>query len=127
MNDTRTDLKAELMTEAEVLIDELVEWTADTPAPNLTQIEDIVLKLRQRLSERMALAVIEAQTAVRPVPGPSCPACGREMHYKDRKANTVESRVGCLPLERGYYYCETCQSGLFPPGSTAGSVGRALE
>jgi hypothetical protein len=127
MNDTCTDLKTELMTQAEVFIDELVEWTADTPAPTLTQIEDIVLKLRQRLSERMALAVIGAQAAVRPVPGPNCPTCGREMHYKDRKANTVESRVGRLPLERGYYYCEPCKTGLFPPGSTTGSVGRALE
>ncbi len=116
MNETRSDLKADLMTEAEGLIDELVAWTADTPAPTLTQIEDIVLKLRQRLSERMAVAVIEAQATVRPVPGPRCPTCGREMHYKDRKANTVASRVGQLPLERGYYYCEPCKSGLFPPG-----------
>ena len=127
MTDIRADLKAELMLQAEVLIDELLAWTADTPAPTLTQIEDVVLKLRQRLSERMALAVIGAQEAVRPVPGPACPTCGREMHYKDRKANTVESRVGCLPLERGYYYCEPCKSGLFSPGSTTGSVGRALE
>ena len=136
MTDIRADLKAELMLQAEVLIDELLAWTADTPAPTLTQIEDVVLKLRQRLSERtpalasgasVALAVIGAQEAVRPVPGPACPTCGREMHYKDRKANTVESRVGCLPLERGYYYCEPCKSGLFPPGSTTGSVGRALE
>ncbi len=66
MTDKRSDLKTELMSEAEgitlapragrVRVDELVAWTADTPAPNLTQIEDIVLKLRQRLSERMALA-----------------------------------------------------------------------
>jgi hypothetical protein len=116
MNETLADLKAELMTEAEGLIDELVAWTSDTPRPTLTQIEDIILKLRQRLSERMALAVIAAQATVRPVPGPGCPTCGREMHYKDMKANTVESRVGVLPLERGYYYCATCQSGLFPPG-----------
>lgn len=118
MPETRSDLKSELMTEAEGIIDELVAWTAETPAPNLTQIEDIVLKLRQRLSERMALAVIEAQATVGPVPGPGCPTCGREMHYKDRKANTVESRVGQLPLRRGYYYCEACKRGLFPPGST---------
>ena len=116
MTDACAELKAELMTEAEGLIDELVAWTADTPAPTLTQIEDIVLKLRQRLSKRMALAVIEAQAAVRPVPGPHCPTCGREMHYKDYKTNTVESRVGALPLERGYYYCEPCKHGLFPPG-----------
>ena len=116
MNETHVKLKTELMSEAEGIIDELVAWTADTPAPNLTQIEDIVLKLRQRLSERMALAVIEAQATVRPVPGPSCPTCGGEMHYKDRKANTVESRVGSLGLKRGYYYCEACRRGLFPPG-----------
>jgi len=36
------------------------------------------------------------------------------MHYKDQKPNTVESRVGKLPLTRGYYYCETCRAGLFP-------------
>jgi len=42
MTDSRAELKAELMTEAEGLIDELVAWTADTPAPTLIQIEDIV-------------------------------------------------------------------------------------
>ena len=63
MSDKRGDLKSELMTEAEGIIDELVAWTADTPAPNLTQIEDIVLKLRQRLSERMALRLLKAQGA----------------------------------------------------------------
>jgi hypothetical protein len=118
MNETPAELKAELMTHAEGVIDELVAWAAETPAPTLTQIEDIVLQLRQRLSVRMALAVIEAQATVRPVPGPSCPTCGRETRsdYKDMKANTVESQVGPLPLERGYYYCVTCHSGLFPPG-----------
>ncbi len=116
MKRTRAELKTELMTQAEVLIDELLDWSADTPAPTLTQIEDVILNLRKRLSEQMALAVIEAQDATRPVPGPRCASCGREMHYKDRKANTVESRVGILALARGYYYCETCRTGLFPPG-----------
>ena len=127
MNDMPGDLKAKLMTQAEALIDELVAWTADTPAPTLTQIEDVVLKLRKRLSEQMALAVIGSQDTVRPVPGPVCRTCGGEMHYKDRKTNIVESRVGSLPLGRGYYYCEACRGGLFPPGSATASLGRALE
>jgi uncharacterized protein with PIN domain len=116
MRRTRAELKADLTQVAEEVIDELLDWNEDTAAPRLTQIEDIVLKVRQRLSERMAHAVIEAQEATRPVPGPRCPTCGHEMHYKDMKHNTVESRVGHLPLERGYYYCQTCQTGLFPPG-----------
>lgn len=127
MKRTRAEQKRELLAQAEVLIDELLDWTADTPAPTLTQIEDVILKLRKRLSEQMALAVIQAQDTVRPVPGPQCPTCGREMHYKDRKATTVESRVGKLPLERSYYYCEGCQGGFFPPGSATDAVGQALE
>jgi hypothetical protein len=127
MKRTRAELKTELLTQAEALIDELLEWTADTPTPTLTQIEDVILRLRKRMSEQMAMAVIGAQEAVRPVPGPRCRTCEREMHYKDMKDNTVESRVGSLPLARGYYYCEPCQAGLFPPGSPTGTVGQTLE
>jgi uncharacterized protein with PIN domain len=116
MRRPRAELKADLTQVADEVIDELLDWTEETAAPTLTQIEDIVLKLRQRLSERMAQVVIEAQAASRPVPGPCCPKCGHEMHYKDLKHNTVESRVGHLPMERGYYYCATCRAGLFPPG-----------
>lgn len=114
MRRSRVELKADLTKLAGEVIDELLDWTADTPEPTLTQIEDLVLELCKRLSERMALTVIEAQDAIRPVPGPSCPTCGREMHYKDMKPNTVESRVGTLPLIRGYYHCPTCPTGLFP-------------
>ena len=116
MRRPRAELKADLTKLADEVIDELLDWTEDTPVPTLTQIEDIVLKLRQRLSEHMAQAVIEAQEATRPVPGPVCLRCGYEMHYKAMKRNAVESRVGHLPVARGYYYCETCRAGLFPPG-----------
>jgi hypothetical protein len=27
----------------------------------------------------------------------------------------VESRLGGIEIERGYYYCAACQSGSFPP------------
>jgi hypothetical protein len=116
MSPTRAELRAKLLAEAERAIDDLLDWTDQTPRPNLTQIEIAVLKLRRQLSEQAAQAVIEAQSAQRPVPGPLCPTCQRERHYKDTKAQTVESRVGQLRIVRGYYYCQTCQQSLFPPG-----------
>jgi hypothetical protein len=105
------------MKEAEAAIDELLDWHLSTAEPNLGQVEQKVLKIRQRLSERMSQTVIENQAAVRPVPGPTCQQCGAEMRYKGMKGLQVSSWVGELQLDRGYYYCEQCRSGLFPPGS----------
>ena len=116
MRRPRAELETKLMQVAQEVVTELLDWAEATQAPNLTQIEEEILSLRKRLSEEMAETVIEAQEATRPVPGPHCSTCGREMSYKDIKPNTVESRVGSLTLERGYYYCPTCQAGLFPPG-----------
>jgi hypothetical protein len=109
-------LKAKMMEEAEEIIDELLKWDEKNPKPTLTQIEDIVLELRKRMSERMAEALIEKQANKQPVPGPSCPECGIEMRYKGQKQRQVESRAGGLQLERGHYYCPKCKAGHFPPG-----------
>jgi exonuclease VII large subunit len=116
MSPTRAEVRAKVLAEAEQAIDDLLDWTDQTLRPNLTQIENAVLKLRKQLSEQAAQAVLEAQEAQRPIPGPLCPTCQHEMHYKDTKAQTVESRVGHLTIARGYYYGETCHQSLFPPG-----------
>jgi hypothetical protein len=117
MGNSRAELKAKLMKEAETVIDELLDWHLTTAEPNLRQVEEKVLTLRQQLSEQMSQTVIENQAAVRPVPGPRCQQCGVEMRYKGMKELQVSSWVGELQLDRGYYYCEPCRTGLFPPRS----------
>ena len=74
---TRAEIKADLQAEAERLIDALLDWTDQTEAPNLTQIEDEVLKLRQQFAEKLAEAAVEGQATAdpgRPALQPSCPA-----------------------------------------------------
>jgi hypothetical protein len=116
MKRSREELRAEMLVEAEAVIDELLNWHESSGTPTLDEIEDVILKLRKRLGERLAETVIGDQEAVRPVPGPACATCGQEMHYKGMKGVTVEGRIGVTGLSRAYYYCDRCRSGLFPPG-----------
>lgn len=124
---SREEKKARLEVRAERVIDEYLEWEAAHPQPNLTEMEDIILKLRKELGKEMAQMLLEQQEERQPVPGPRCPKCGEEMHYKGQKRDRIESRVGLLELERGHYYCPKCKESIFPPGSAVGGKGQALE
>lgn len=116
MGRNRQEQKAELMRAAEGLIDELLDWDEQAEAPTLTEIEDVILQLRQQMGRRMAEEVLREQEAKTPVPGPECPTCQREMRYRGEKQKEVESLLGAVEFERGYYYCDHCKSGLFSPG-----------
>ena len=127
MKRTKEEKRAALDAKAKEVIDELMKWRDETDQPDLTQIEDEILKLRERLSESMLATVIDRQESQCPVPGPVCPKCGKEMQYKGDKPRQVTSRVGEVKLERGHYYCSRCKESLFPPGSATESGGKALE
>ena len=115
MRKTREEMKAALLAEAEDAVEELLE-EVEGEEPTLAELEDIVLRLRERLGRRMAEVMVEGQEATQPGQRPRCPSCGEEMRYKGVKPVTAESRLGALGLERAYYYCDRCKSGLFPPG-----------
>jgi hypothetical protein len=115
MKRSREQTKAELMAEAEAVIEELLEWERRAGAPELSEMEDEVLRLRQRLGKRLLEAVIEDQEARQPVQAPRCSQCGMEMRYKGQKGIDIETRLGGVKVERGYYYCARCGSGVFPP------------
>jgi hypothetical protein len=101
---------------AEEAIVRLKRWEEENSAPNLTQIEDEVLALRQQFGEAIVAVLLEGQETQQPVQAPQCEQCGGEMTYKGRKRRRVESRAGEVEIERGHYYCVHCHSGLFPPG-----------
>ena len=117
MSKTRVEQKATLMKEAEAVIDELLDWQEKAEHPNFSQIEEEVLKLREKLSRQMVSVTLSGEADS--TPEVVCPKCEGRMHYKGRKEKRVGSWVGEVKYERAYYHCEKCGQGFFPPGSTA--------
>lgn len=115
MKRSQAQVRAELLAEAQVAIDALLAWAGQAGAPNLTEMEDQVLAVRQRLGQRLLEAVIGEQEARQPAEPPGCPQCGARLRYKGQKGTTLSSRLGDVTVDRGYYYCARCESGLFPP------------
>jgi transposase len=119
MKRTREQKRAALLAQVGALIDEFLDWEEGAERPNLTEIEDAVLKVRERFGRVLAERAIEEQEAQQPAEAPMCPSCGKRLRDKGWKGLDIESRVGLIEVERGYYYCACCHSGFFPPGRAA--------
>jgi DNA-directed RNA polymerase subunit RPC12/RpoP len=118
MKESKEEKRARLLAKAAQEIDAYLEWEEENPQPDLTQIEEIALKLRKEFGQAIAQVAIENQASRTPAPGPKCAQCGNEMRSKGQKRTQVESRTGTLEVERGYYSCPKCKERIFPPGST---------
>jgi hypothetical protein len=122
MKKTREQLKQELTEKSARIIEKLLDWNEDNPTPDLAQIEEVVLKLREEMGLEMVGSVLKGQEKRKPVVE-KCKTCGKEMGSKGEKRKVIESQIGEIVMERGYYYCDECGAGVFPPGSTAQGKG----
>lgn len=107
-------IEAALQERIQVLIHETLASAQGQGELSLTEIEERALRVRAQVGEQVSAALLAQQTQT-PVPGPCCPQCKREMHYKGRRRRRLVTRSGEIELERPYYYCAACQQSVFPP------------
>ena len=108
-------LKKRLLKQFEERLGAMLDGIDEDQMLHIGEIEDIALKARAEMGQIVTQELVKEQTSPQ-VPGPQCPECQREMHYKGRKKKQLQTRSGLVEVERAYYYCSPCKQGYFPPG-----------
>jgi len=116
MPSTAQDLKAQMMAEAEEVIDNLLAGAGEKEDLMLSDIERLVRMAGQRVMERFTQDLVQAEAEMKE--SSVCPECGQRMRYKGQKVRYVATETGEVNLKRAYYYCPRCRKGFFPPGPT---------
>jgi len=83
----------------------------------LTELEDVVIAVRQVLSEKMLAQALErqAQTEQRPEPFRQCAGCSGPVEDKpDAEPRNVETRAGEAEWDEPHCYCRQCRQAFFP-------------
>ena len=102
----------------EALRARLRAWRQAHPQATFDEIEDAVQQEVVRLHAQLVDEVITAGAASHRAEraSPTCPACQEPMRPCGRRRRVVLSRLGqAVPLERDYFVCPACGTGLFPP------------
>jgi len=108
-------LKARLVEQYAQQVDQMLETLAEGQTLQLTEIEEIALKLRQEVGVSLTTELTGSVNQESFV-DVACGQCQQWMRYKGRKPKWLKTRTGTVQIERQYYYCESCRQGHFPPG-----------
>lgn len=105
--------KAEFLRAAEAMYERLQKWRSQNLDASFDEIADQVTPQRRGLMGVLLKQL--AETADEKVHAPRCKQCEREMVYKGTPSRGIVHSEGEAGLERAYYHCADCESGLFPP------------
>jgi len=108
---------------AKNLIDKL--YGPDGPAwgTQLTEIEDLLLDIREVLSAKMladALARQAAAQATGPTAYRTCPGCQQPLACEETNERLLESRAGEAAWAEPEGYCDRCRRSFFPSVEESG-------
>ena len=110
------DLKARLMAELETTIEQLIAQQPPSDKVTLSDMERVVKQAGSTFETQVMQALAETHEAANTPERPICPACQQPMRNKGKQRRKVVTEAGEIDVQRTYYYCDHCQTGIFPPG-----------
>jgi hypothetical protein len=90
----------------------------------LSELEDMVIAVRQVLSEKMLAQALERQAQAaeqRPEPFQKCSGCSGPVETKpDAEPRNVTTRAGEAEWDEPHCYCRKCRQAFFPSEQESG-------
>lgn len=89
----------------------------------LSELEDVVIAVREVLSEKMLAQALErqAQATERPEPFRECAGCSGPVEDKpDAEPRNVTTRAGEAEWDEPHCYCRKCRQAFFPSEQESG-------
>lgn len=102
---------------AKNLVDKLYGPKGPAWGTKLTEIEDVLLEIREVLTERMLDLTLGQQAAAldeRPEPFRTCPGCRQPLPCDDTNPRLMETRAGEVDWQEPEAYCDRCRRSFFP-------------
>ena len=100
-------------------------WGPDGPAwgTKLSELEDIVVELRQVLSEKMLSLAVQRQADTqteRPLEYRECLSCHQPPEPREPEPRLVKARGGEVEWKEPHDYCSRCRRAFFPSDQKLG-------
>jgi hypothetical protein len=109
---------------AKALVDRIYGPKGPAWGTRLTEIEDVLLAVRQTLTEAMLRQALDRQAqtnADRPEPYRHCPGCQRPVEERpDPEPRNVQTRAGEAEWDEPNCYCRKCRQAFFPSEPKSG-------
>jgi hypothetical protein len=103
---------------AKSLVDRLYGPDGPPWGTKMTELEDVILAVREALSEKMLAQALERQAetaAQRPEPFQQCPGCQRPVELRpDPEPRDLQTRAGTAAWDEPHCYCRKCRQAFFP-------------
>ena len=113
MTNKRNELEKQLRAKAEEAIRKLLEKLPDKSELTMTDIENLVGEMGHEMTQNATEAIAQCEQAE-----PSeviCEKCQVRMHKRGKHKKQLVTKRGEIELERQYYVCPECKTGVFPP------------
>jgi hypothetical protein len=93
------------------------------PPSTLTEVTTTVWDLRQQLTGGITEAIVaHVHRSEHDRTQLPCPRCTGVLKPRELVCRTVETMVGPVQLERPYFYCRACRSGVYPLDKMVGLI-----